>query len=132
MLRSGGGWGTRGEFAAFSALFQATTQNEQASILPGIEWVWNTGARPPTEPIRLVVIAGSIAVVGAPWTIDCLLLWKSHRCSYSFWQPVSRVRDTWTRARPRLFGDPEARLASPFCGPGLRLTRLSRARATQR
>src|ERR671934_3102189 len=74
-----GGRGPAGDniLVSFAELTpNAAAQDQQASVLAGVERVGHARPGPPTETIRLVVIASAIAVQRPTRTIHCLLLRK--------------------------------------------------------
>jgi hypothetical protein len=44
------------------AVGEAAAQDQQASILAGIEWVWHARTGLPTKAVRLVMVASAVAI----------------------------------------------------------------------
>jgi hypothetical protein len=58
----GNGAGAIGLGFARQTVLESAAEYQQASVLAGVEWVRHASARPTSEAIRLVVVAGPLAV----------------------------------------------------------------------
>ena len=70
--------GDIGQLVFPEIVLDAAAQDQQASVLAGVERVGHARARPPAEAVRLVVVTGAVSIERSEGARETPLLWEVH------------------------------------------------------